>query len=99
MKTEFEDQITESISDCDTFMVITIKDKSHQIFIDTADQSQKGIEDLAGAMLASLDTLIVKGNTIPLGLGAVLIIVFSTAIRTWNQKIRKLTRSVITINQ
>jgi hypothetical protein len=90
-------KIIDSLSNCDTFLIISVKNDFHEIYMDSDKETDVAISGIAGTMLSSIESIEEKKNTITLSLGAILIIVFGQAIRTWNGKIRKLTRSVINI--
>ena len=95
----FKKQIIESLSDCDTFLIITCKNKEHKIYIESEKENMGILSDIAGAMLASIDSIEEKAKSQSFGLGLILIVVFSQAIRNWNEKIRGLTDSIITFKK
>jgi hypothetical protein len=96
---ELKKQIIESLSDCDTFLIVACKNHEHKIYIESEKENMGILSDIAGAMLASIDSLEEKARSQSFGLGLILIVVFSQAIRNWNKKIRDLTGSIITIQK
>jgi len=96
---DLKKKIIDSLSDCDTFLVISVKNDYHEIYMDTDKETSVAVSDFAGTLLAYIESIEEMANSLKLSLGAILMVVFGQAIRTWNLKIRKFTRSIITIEK